>query len=91
MILLINQLLTFFEDLLYLLRQPVLEMLLELDLPLVAKQLLHLAIEPKLLLTTFVGELELLLFLLLLTLGVDPLFFLQTLDQLLHRLRHLGG
>ena len=66
-------------------------MLLELNLQLVAKQLLHLAIELELLLTTFVGELKLLLFLLLLKLDVDPLYFLQTLDQLLHRLRLLSG
>ena len=90
MILHINFLLTFFDDLFYLLWQPVLEMLLELYLLLVAKQILHLAIELKLLLATFVGELRLLLFLLLLKLGVDPLYFLQTLDQLLHRLRLLG-
>ena len=89
MILHINFLLTFFDDLFYLLWQPVLEMLLELYLLLVAKQILHLAIELKLPLATFVDELKLLFFLLLLKLGVDPLYFLQTLDQLLHRLRLL--
>ena len=86
MILFVKNFLTFLDDHLHLLRQTILEMLLELIPQLVTQQIFHLVIELILLLTTCFGEFELFFFLLLLKLGSHSLHLLQTFDKLLNLL-----
>ena len=84
MILIINLLLTFFDELFNLLWQTILEMSFQLDLQFLAKQLFNLDVKLVLSFTTSLSKLELLLFLLLLKLSIDSFNFLQSLNEVLH-------